>query len=308
MLFEEKGISVRVIAHSISHTSGQEILTIESEYPRFIHAQALKHRMHSVNTQSSRAVPFARMQELVMGRTAIPTKFGQNKGGMQSADEKDRDAALHWWMNSMLDAVGNAGEGFYSLGIHKEIVNRLIEPFMPIKEIRSGTDWDNLFELRTTEEGAQDEISVWAKLVKQAKLNSKPEMLFDGDWHLPFVETKTRNYKQLYFNNEQEISLEDAKLLSTVRCAQVSYRNELVQDIPKAKGIFDKLINSGKLHGTPFEHPCTPIVKEDWAKRKKAAEETGDNICLYSANFKGWVQYRKQIEQDIKNGRQYKAQ
>jgi thymidylate synthase ThyX len=48
-------ITAKIIAHSITE-DGKEIITWELEYPRFIHAEFMTHRLFSRNAASSRAI------------------------------------------------------------------------------------------------------------------------------------------------------------------------------------------------------------------------------------------------------------
>ena len=72
-------VKVKVLADSISEEKVR-LVTIEAEYPRVIHCELLTHRVFSRNSASSRAIPFNKMCEQLVG---IPSKFGSNKPGMQ---------------------------------------------------------------------------------------------------------------------------------------------------------------------------------------------------------------------------------
>ena len=57
-------ISAKIIADSIN-PRGTRITTFELEYPRIIHSELMTHRMFSRNSASSRAIPVAKVIEMV---------------------------------------------------------------------------------------------------------------------------------------------------------------------------------------------------------------------------------------------------
>jgi thymidylate synthase ThyX len=73
-----------------------------------------------------------------------------------------------------------------ALGVHKQIINRLLEPFYCINTLVTSTEWDNFFELRDHPD-AQPEIRALAIAMKEAIAGSIPDRLHEGEWHLPYV-------------------------------------------------------------------------------------------------------------------------
>ena len=65
-------ITAKVICDSICKQSKIRITTLELEYPRFIHAEFMTHRMFSRNASSSRAIPVARQFEMIEEDPAMP--------------------------------------------------------------------------------------------------------------------------------------------------------------------------------------------------------------------------------------------
>lgn len=291
-------ITAKVLADSIS-PEGNRILTIESEYPRFIHAQTLKHRMHSVNTSSSRAVPTKRWVEMVRNNSAMPVKFGKNQSGMVSGEEQDRGLCESLWHEAAESAIKHA-MAFADAGVHKEITNRIIEPFMVIKEVRTATEWNNLFHLRIADD-AQGEINLWARAVYDAINQSTPQELKHGEWHLPYIKTVRKNNTLQYYSLDgNSLTLEEAKAISASCCAQVSYRR-LNTTPEKALDIYSRLMpEDGNLHATPFEHQATPLDPTEYQKRLKFSEEIGDIIPLFKGNLRGWFQHRKEFANENK--------
>ena len=302
-------IKATIIADSISAYSNQRITTYELEYPRFIHAELLTHRLFSRNSASSRAIPIDKMIELVQTNTAEPIHWGSNKSGMQAGDEiVNTTSAINIWIDARNDAIKHA-KRLQALGLHKQIVNRVLEPYQTIKVLVTATSFANFFNLRC-HPAAQPEIKHLADLMYETMQDSVPEVLKAGEWHTPYVnherddngaltyyvyETDTTGTESDGYQYKQYLSEDDALKVSCSCAAQVSYRKNDAS-IEKALAIYDKLVNSDPVHASAFEHCATPIYNE------KQNGVTGfferptflEKIPL-SGNFQNWVQYRQLI-------------
>lgn len=291
-----------VICHSINQFE-VELVTFVLEYPRFIHDQLLTHRVFSRNTSSSRAVPVKAMIENVKADPVFPTFWGKNKEGMSASEELTADyknSAVQVWEKAMRYAIARA-EDLLALGVHKQIVNRLLDPFQFVKVIVTTTDLVNWFSLRNHKD-AQPEILYLANLMLAAYKKSKPFKIFDGEWHLPFI-NRVREKDSLIYSIEgnKDLSREEALKISVSLCAQISFRKEDLS-IEKADKICNKLSGSDPKHMSPYEHQGTPISKKDYKdvpSGKHNKKELLLNPPNYSGNFKTYYQYRKFIEHDI---------
>src|SRR5262249_604270 len=148
-----RGVTVmyqtRILKDSIA-PCGKRLVTWELTYPRFVHAELMTHRLFSRNSASSRAIPVERLVARVREDPALP-QWGGKQAGMQAREELPPDLRLQaeeLWLKArdlMLDVAGQLG----ALGLHKQLANRLIEPWMFITVIVSATEFDNWFHLRT---------------------------------------------------------------------------------------------------------------------------------------------------------------
>lgn len=282
-------ITAKIIADSIS-TNGERITTMELEYPRlFIHSQFMTHRMFSRNSSSSRAIPIEKMIKQVEENTAMPIHWGKNQPGMQAREEVTNvGLAQDIWGFSAVDAISNAEE-LSMCGLHKQIVNRLLEPFLHIRVIVTATEYDNFFTLRCHAD-AQPEMQELARCMLKAMDVSTPELLENGQWHMPYVDA-------LSFGG----GLENAIKCSVARCARVSYLNHdnSNPDIEKDIALADKLLEAG--HMSPFEHQATPMeITEQTSYGYQFPEIKGythmdKNYQFWSGNFRGWIQYRQTL-------------
>ena len=304
-------ISATIIADSIS-SDGVRITTFELEYPRFIHAEFMTHRLFSRNAASSRAIPVAKAIELVKEKTAMPIHWGKNQPGMSAKEEcdahyivKDDNANVAidlnretLWAQARNDAISVA-QIFNDLGYHKQIVNRLLEPFTMIKVVVTATEYDNFFWLRNHPD-AQPEIAELARVMWEeynrnyrcyplgstTAINSV--QLNANEWHVPY-------FKDGYWTPDMEESLEDALAISASCCAQVSYR-KLDDSLEKAKDIFKRLVESKPVHASPFEHQATPLTYGMAGDVQVKGTTHFDNKGnAWSGNFRQWVQHRQLI-------------
>ncbi|WP_323842551.1 MULTISPECIES: FAD-dependent thymidylate synthase [unclassified Moraxella] len=298
-------IKATIVADSISAHTNTRITTFELEYHRFIHCELLTHRQFSRNASSSRAIPIDKMIDQVALNSAMPIHWGLNQSGMQAKDEQaDVDACKEAWCNARDSAIYHAYQ-LKNLGLHKQIVNRVLEPFQMMKTLVTATNFDNFFNLRCHED-AQPEIKQLADLMYQAMQESTPEVLYAGEWHTPYVyherDETTKEIMYFILNNKgNEIYLTelDAIRVSCSCSAQVSYRKNDTS-IEKALAIYDKLVNSEPVHASAFEHCATPIdpseeeeVREHNGITHWSHDDTGFIAC--SGNFTNWVQYRQLI-------------
>ena len=288
-------IKAEVIADSITERNDR-MTTMVIEYPRFILAELNTHRMLSKNSASSRAIPTAAMHSQIQQAPAGPVHWGRNQSGMQANSEIDAETqttANAVWQLAMESAIKYSKE-LADLGVHKQICNRITEPWMTMRTVISGTEWNNFWWLRCHRD-AQPEFQALATMMEDLYDCSTPQLLMPDEWHLPFVKaSRCKNSGVLrYYVGAEEVTLEDAKLVSVSCCAQVSYR-KTDDSLLKARKIFSQLIESEPVHASPVEHQATPI---DYEKFKQPQSVTHSSRCgsKWSGNLRGWIQYRKTI-------------
>jgi len=286
-------ISAKIIKDSINHAQNR-ITTFELEYPRFIHAELMTHRQFSRNAASSRAIPVANMIKQVELNPAVPVHWGQNQAGMQAAVEVDlpqQALSQHAWRSACASACEWA-RVLANQGLHKQIVNRVTEPFQIMKTIVTATEYKNWFWLRCHAD-AQPEIKQLADLMRLQQLQSDPQLLDVGDWHLPYVYSEFAFEQVFYDAAGTKLSLADALKVSASCCAQVSYRRQ-DDSLEKAYAIYDRLIVSEPAHASPVEHQATPmphIAADQWPPTGVTHQDVSGNY--WSANYCGWIQNRK---------------
>lgn len=292
-------ITAKLIAYSQAPNK-QTVATFEIEYPRFVHGELMTHRVFSRNAMSSRAVPVEKMIEQVRNAPAMPVHWGKNQSGMQAKEELTgsarQDVETHWKMAAT--SASHIADRMSCLGAHKQIVNRLLEPFQTMKTVVTSTEWDNFFYLRNHED-AQPEIKRLAEVMLACFENESPVQLTPEDWHTPY-------FGEGYWLKGCGISLDDALAISSSCCAQVSFR-QLDDTLEKAKRIYERLVESKPVHASPFEHQASPMVNTDtttiepWQGllQHKGVTHLDKDGNYWSGNLKGWVQHRQLISGNV---------
>ena len=262
----------KILADSVSPT-GVRLTTFEVSFPRIVLAEFNTHRVFSRNSASSRAIPVEKMLKRVQEDPFIPIYWGKNQKGMQAEQElsdEEQTRAEAEWLDARDSSVKHAQQ-ILAIGVHKQIANRLLEPFLWHTVIVTGTEWDNWWGLRDNPM-AQPEIARIAAMMRQIYNDSIPLAIQLDDWHLPLV------------SDRQELeaagfSLTDIVKISVGRCARVSYLTHDGKRDPKADiELSTRLLEGG--HMSPFEHAARP----SYAKTPH-----------FIGNFNGWVQARKLI-------------
>lgn len=300
-------ISAKVIADSISAYDNSRLTTFEIVVHRYVLAEVNTHKMLSKNSASSRAIPLKAAIEEIYKNTAYPVVWRKNQAGMVAGEDmsqEEADKAKGIWTDVRNYVTGKVQE-LSDLGLHKQWANRLQENFTYQKIIISGTEWDNFFWLRICPT-AQPEINELAERMLEAYNASVPEILYEGEWHTPYVKhTRGPLSGHLYYEDADGnfISLEDALKVSASCCAQVSYR-KLDDSMDKAIDIFNKLNltdsnEDRKSHSSPTEHSGTPIRKALLMNNRYLPftwEEGVTHVTrdgrFGSGNFYGFKQYR----------------
>jgi hypothetical protein len=198
----------------------------------------------------------------------IPIYWGKNQKGMTANEELDSVAqrmATMMWRYASTAMVGIVWS-LVALGVHKQIANRLLEPWMWQTVIVTATEWQNFFNLRT-DSNAQPEIQKIACMMRDEYYQSIPTQLEYGQWHMPLV-------------TQEEMQAEPNlpwNLICVGRCARVSYlTHDGIRDPSADIKLAGELLKNG--HMSPFEHVARPVASDG-----------------YIGNLRGWEQYRKTI-------------
>ena len=313
-------MQVQLIKDSIAN--GIRLPTFILEYPRFIHSEIMTHRMFSRNAASSRAIPTSAIIQNIRDNPAEAVWWGKNMSGMQAKE------ALSGWRLKLAKLVWASAREcailgarlFNRIGLHKQLANRILEPFQNIRVVVTATEWNNFFTLRDHPD-AQPEFAALARMMKEAMDASTPTVLQPGEWHIPYVvKGTTAEGNDCWFtqaNGKTSVrfyTLEEALMISASMAAQESYRKS-DPSLEKAKKIFAQLIGGAVSHSSPFEHSAMAMGQTCWVPSPKGLNGQGYKYMIetkgithmdragnyWSGNLRGYIQYRQLIpNHDVK--------
>ena len=269
-ILSDRGFEVEVLADSLS-PNGKRLTTFRVKVPRIIWPEILTHRALSRNARSSRAVPTRKFIEEIERDPFIPIYWGKNQQGMQAREElttTEQAYAVKAWLTGRDHAVSTA-RLMMDRGVHKQIVNRVLEPYLWIHGVITATEWANFFSLRCHPD-AQPEFRLAATMMARLYRDHRPT---EGYFHQPY----------LLRDEGEALSDGDADDVSAARCARVSYtpfdqdKADIEADLKLAADLRQAR------HMSPFEHQAY-ISSDDMKPSHR------------SGNFRGWCQVRKDIE------------
>lgn len=247
------------------------VTTFVVEFPRIILPEVLTHRAWSRNTSSSRAVPFKRTLHQVITNPFVPVYWQKSHTGMQGNEyfTGEYESRLrNKWLKYRDECVSHAIE-LNSLNVSKQIVNRVLEPFVLCKMI-----------ITTGEEGLINFFNLRCPIYESKKDKKKMEI------------TKSKSMAEVHMQllaQSMYLSVCDSDMVSSdthipfyddikesvEACARVSYNK-----IESSKNNLFQLLLEQK-HMSPFEHILF---------------STDDKERYY--NMQGWKSLRYRIEQE----------
>jgi thymidylate synthase ThyX len=268
-------ITAEIIKDSLNTHSGNRITTFILTYPRFIHSELMTHRTFSRNAASSRAIPVEKMMDAIWDNPAVPVEWGTTQKGMQAgpplAPELETLAKELWW-DGLANTMGIVKE-LLRLGLHKQIANRLLEPWAHMTTLVTATEYGNFFRLRAHPD-AQPEFQELAFTMLDLYLQHEPIRMEPGEYHIPF-------------DPGEEVDLRSRLAVATARAARISYTtHDGDHSVESDVKLHDRLLASG--HMSPFEH---------------AAQAHSSPFARQWANFRGWVPYRSMVDDPRKHDR-----
>ena len=160
-------------------------------------------------------------------------------------------------------------EKLRELKVHKQHVNRILEPYQYVKVLMTGnlSQWEYFVELRE-DKSAQPEIQTLARFVINAINKSVPK---NREIHLPFYDP----------DKDGKID-EDVLKICAARCARLSYlsnNKEIKPDREKDLDLANRLVQNK--HWSPFEHVAI-------------SKQPGHRVD--TRNLRDWVPFRVFLE------------
>lgn len=322
--FSRSKISAKVLAKSKTR-AGSTVTTLQVYQPRIILAEQNTHRVLSRSAASSRAIPVPKLIELVRtdAERYTPTYWLSNKRGMQGGEPLEKAAAFQAhriWKDAALAAAERA-EALHKLGVHKQWVNRLLEPFLYMTWLVTSTRWANYDRLRNHPDAMPEIHEVAQKMIDAREAFTATELKLN-EWHTPYITSEDHTFvaefiaklegghdmviehggeridgrrvaEKIHDLRPPEARLHGVPMstiliacISAARCARVSYKtfDGITPPIAVDLDLFARLLLSQPAHASPAEHVCYP--DPEWRP----------GLARYAAgNLPGFIQLRKHI-------------
>lgn len=323
---------VEVILASRHPVTGRKVYTLHLRYPRIIHGEMMTHRVFNRNARSSRAVPVMTMLNDIRTNPFIPWHWTRNQRGMQGlggwqqkillkdsaalhtdADTPvSREAAWLWGRDFACDLA----ESFADAEYHKQVANRLIEPWMWMDLLVTATDWQNFLHLRDHAD-AEPHIRDLAELVGIALKQAKVQELYPGQWHLPYITDEDWELARAAVRPDHgglapHGFVEDVlKKISAARCARISYKPfDGEASFERELERFEMLVSNDAIHASPLEHQCQPdkivtVESSYWAEGDELLKDVSTEGGLYPelhGSLRDFIQFRKTVPNEAIHG------
>jgi hypothetical protein len=274
------GFHAEVLLDSIS-PSGARLTTMEWRYPRMIHAEVMTYRMFSRNTSSSRAIPLKTTIKRVIQEPAGPVYWGRNQPGMKAREEL---TGWRLWLAKQLwyktrYVLVLVALCLAWLPLHKQVGNRLLEPWMWITAIITGSPvaFENCWRQRCHPD-AQPEFQRIATLARACYNESTP---VERTLHAPLIRDQDRDDMLAYASENGQAPPDVVQAISTARCARTSYMTHHgTRDIRQDLRLYRDLRTAEVPHSSPWEHSAT----------------AHENPNHRSGNIFGWTSHREEVD------------
>jgi len=269
-------MSAKIILDS-QHPNGGRLTTMVLRIPTCVLAQFNTHRWFSKNAASMRAIPTTRVLQDVLKDPYVP-EWTSNKPGMQGGDTiRWPRLATKAWVAALYCAAATVWF-FSKLGLHKQVVNRLVSPWSFTEVVVTGNQsaWANFLALRA-DSHADPALQKVAYRAAFELANSRPDPLSIGDWHLPFTRENRPGKGKA------------AIIQSVARCARVSYKSRLNglfdSHLEEDEKLYERLLGCDPKHASPSEHQACAVI----------SDSQGGNLGM------GWMQFRKTLAGEVRS-------
>lgn len=264
----------KVILDSIG-PQGNRLTTMEFTLPKLWLAEFNTHCMFARNSASTRAIPYKKQRGYALDDPFIPFEWPiEQKGMAHSRAETDpeeiklleqiwlaaRNKAIEFCdFLAAPDPLRTVNRKFAN-PIHKQLACRLIEPWRFQTVLVTGDEgsYSNFFHLRC-DFAAAPEIHKAADLMWTAYSTSSPQLLKEGEWHMPLLNIDDEDKNVLSEFAADGLYSKRLCEVSSARCARISYlTHDGKRDMKEDLNLFQRLTGNG--HWSPLEHVCQAMA------------------------------------------------
>lgn len=245
------GVWAEMVCDSVNPFTGMRITTAVVRLPRIVLAELNTHAALAKNSASSRAIPTATFRKRVLTNPYIPWRWPVNGKGMVPKEYAAPDSwrarfATFAWKGGLFVA-SLAHRLLERIGVHKEIANRLLEPWMWTEVLVTATDWDGFFAQRC-HEAAADGVRAAATVLRDLLDAHKPTLT---NQHLPYIQPHELDAGH---------DVKDLFMASARRCRRVSYlRQGVAVSLEEDAAAGAEGLRETPPHLSPYEHAATAL-------------------------------------------------
>lgn len=197
-------------------------------------------------------------------------------------------------------------------GAHKSITNRILDPYVHVRALVSGTTpaWMNFFGLRG-DAAADATMRALSDACWEVWNDGHPvQVLRPGEWHLPFVD-ELYWYEALTAASEPESRdlvldrrwqhedlMKIIRKISAACCAHLSYESFETgkrMTVKHCVALADRFVTSVPRHASPMEHQATPDVIGPVFHTAHSGYHGWHNLSQAGNLGPGWRQWRKML-------------
>lgn len=247
---------------------GTDIVTWELVYPRYIHSELMTYRTFSRNASSSRATPLSLTIDEVRHDPVFFDYVGKNQRGMTAGEElspKELKEFYDDWVKLGSSVAAEVERMAEKYGIHKQTLNRALEPWLRIRTLVTTTEYEHFFSQRLAADAQPEMQSLATAMYKSMQAAD----IRDGTIHMP------------YSDQFDEATVGANMVRCVAACARVCVgknngqrKTTLEEDARFVADLWRKD------HRSPFEHIA-------YAQTGKWED---------TRNFSGWVSLRAMLE------------
>lgn len=256
-----------MVCDSVSPHTGRRITSAVVRLPRIVLAELNTHAALAKNSASSRAIPTATFRQRVLANPYIPWRWPINGKGMVPKEYAAPDSwrsrfATFAWKGGLVVA-SLAHRLLERIGVHKEIANRLLEPWMWTEVLVTATDWDGFFAQRC-HPAAADGVRAAATVLRALLETHQPT---ETTLHLPYVQKHEDGDMRTLF------------MASARRCRRVSYmRQGVVVSLEEDAAAGAEGLLENPPHLSPYEHAAMALPTNDRHAKFSGGWKSGRHI------------------------------
>jgi hypothetical protein len=257
--------------------SHEPLVTLEFQrFPRSgVLGELARHRCASLSVESDRAVPSDKVLQQILQDPFVPIDLRRNGRGMESQVRFEgatlRQAQLQWL--KCRDVALREATDLMAQGVHKQTVNRVLEPWRRVNLVMSTTLLGSILTLRMAPD-VQPEFQRIARNIVTAVSGRKSGSIVPQEW------TELRSVHLPYVTPVDFATIEtprDALIHSVARCARATYgRNGIVASLAEDAALVLRL----QSEESPREYECAGWcnVRQEYVSRIATTDE-----CIHAS-------------------------